>query len=59
MNNENKNFHNVDLLLKEILPVPAEKVIEDRFTASADSEQAGCSGNCSSPGGCRGSAIDG
>ncbi|MDX1900436.1 MAG: hypothetical protein SFW66_00355 [Gammaproteobacteria bacterium] len=37
-----------DSVLKEILPLPAEKVIADRFSASSQSESAACTGRCGS-----------
>lgn len=40
-------------LLSEIFPIPSAIIIEDRFSLEKIAESAGCSGKCSSPGGCR------
>lgn len=46
---KNLEQQNHDALLNEILPLPANKTLTDRFAVS---EFAGCSGKCQSPGGC-------
>lgn len=39
-------------LLKEILPIPSEKIVAARFSTN-DKEMAPCSGVCVSGGGCK------
>jgi hypothetical protein len=47
------NQDNHEALLKEILPLPSDKIITDRFSASNESQEGPCSGRCKS-GSCMG-----
>lgn len=43
---QNTNSTNQDQLLNEILPLSADKIIADRFSAVAQAEAGSCSGSC-------------
>lgn len=42
----------LDLLLSEILPIPSNEVIHNRFSETNKVNAARCSGKCKSGGGC-------